>query len=128
MDRKIIRDLKAHATAENREVLKRFFKTGKGEYGYGDVFSGSCAKSANAIAPDLKSTSNRVTRRCRAQCSVMQSRSFRNRSARRISQERWSSRGCGSRLAVNSRSNDGLPEYIYELLKGSHFCDVKQVV
>ena len=33
MDRKIIRDLKAHATAENREVLKRFFKTGKGEYG-----------------------------------------------------------------------------------------------
>ena len=40
MDRKIVRDLKAHATAENREMLKRFFKTGKGEYGYGDVFLG----------------------------------------------------------------------------------------
>ena len=40
MDRKIIRDLKAHATAENRKVLKRFFKTGKGEYGYRDVFLG----------------------------------------------------------------------------------------
>ena len=40
MDRKIVRDLKAHATAENRDMLKRFFKTGKGEYGYGDVFLG----------------------------------------------------------------------------------------
>ena len=40
MDRKIVRDLKAYATAENREVFKRFFKACKGEYGYGDVFLG----------------------------------------------------------------------------------------
>ena len=33
MDRKIVGDLKAHATAGNREVPKRFFKTEKGEYG-----------------------------------------------------------------------------------------------
>ena len=38
--RQIVRELKRFASADQRNVLIRFFKTGEGEYGYGDEFLG----------------------------------------------------------------------------------------
>ena len=36
----IVKELKECASAEQRKVLMGFFKTGKGQYGYGDEFLG----------------------------------------------------------------------------------------
>ena len=36
----VIHALKHYADPEKAEFSKRFFKTGKGQYGYGDVFIG----------------------------------------------------------------------------------------
>ncbi len=44
--------LEACADAEKREVLPRFFKTGKGEYGEGDKFLG-------VVVPDIRKTAKR---------------------------------------------------------------------
>jgi len=46
----IVRELKAAGSEEKREVLARFFKTGKGEYGEGDRFFGVMVPQIRAIA------------------------------------------------------------------------------
>ena len=46
----ILRDLRAAASPEKREVLMRFFRTGPGEYGEGDLFLGVMVPQIRAIA------------------------------------------------------------------------------
>lgn len=46
----ILRELRAAGSAEKREVLSRFFKTGLGEYGEGDRFLGVMVPQIRAIA------------------------------------------------------------------------------
>ena len=46
----VVRDLRAAASAEKREVLSRFFRTGPGEYGEGDRFLGVMVPQIRAIA------------------------------------------------------------------------------
>ena len=46
---KVIQNLKAFASKEKAEVLKRFFKTGKGEYAEGDVFIGITVPNIRSV-------------------------------------------------------------------------------
>ncbi len=46
----ICRQLRSYSTAEKREVLPRFFKTGKGEYGEGDRFMGVVVPDTRKVA------------------------------------------------------------------------------
>lgn len=47
-------DLKSNANPEKAEFLKRFFKTGKGEYAEGDVFLGIVVPESRKIAAKYK--------------------------------------------------------------------------
>ncbi len=46
----IVRDLKKHSSSERARISARFFKTGKGEYGEGDVFIGLTVPEQRLIA------------------------------------------------------------------------------
>lgn len=46
--------LSSFSTAEKREVLPRFFKTGKGQYGEGDQFLGVVVPSTRQVAKEYK--------------------------------------------------------------------------
>ncbi|MBD3271474.1 MAG: DNA alkylation repair protein [Elusimicrobia bacterium] len=47
--KKIKQELRAVASSKKKQVLKRFFKTGPGEYGYGDIFLGVMVPQVRAI-------------------------------------------------------------------------------
>lgn len=51
---KLKREVKALSDAKRAEVLKRFFKTGKGEYGEGDIFVGLTVPQSRQIARSYK--------------------------------------------------------------------------
>ena len=48
--KEVINALKLVATEERRKVNEWFFKTGKGEYGYGDIFIGVTMPNIRSIA------------------------------------------------------------------------------
>lgn len=50
----IIRELRAHSDAEKKEVLPRFFKTGKGGYGEGDRFIGVTVPQTRKVAKNFQ--------------------------------------------------------------------------
>ena len=58
----IIDELQALSNAEKREVFPRFFKTGKGEYGEGDLFLGVTVPNIRTIAKQHKDISLDVIR------------------------------------------------------------------
>ena len=50
ISKEVVNALKLVATEERRKVNEWFFKTGKGEYGYGDIFLGVTAPEIRRIA------------------------------------------------------------------------------
>ena len=50
MTQAIINDLKKVSNKEKVEIISRFFKTGKGEYGEGDIFVGISVPNSRIIA------------------------------------------------------------------------------
>lgn len=46
----VLNDLKVHSVKEKKEIFPRFFKTGKGEYGEGDLFWGITVPNIRNIA------------------------------------------------------------------------------
>lgn len=56
----IYSELNALSTEEKREVLPRFFKTGKGEYGEGDRFMGVVVPDTRKVAKGHKEASFEV--------------------------------------------------------------------
>ena len=48
--KKLTKELKAKSSREKAEISKRFFKTGKGEYGEGDVFLGLTVPEQRVLA------------------------------------------------------------------------------
>ncbi|HSX28118.1 MAG TPA: DNA alkylation repair protein [Candidatus Saccharimonadales bacterium] len=50
----VTKALRAHASAEDAVFLQRFFKTGEGEYGAGDVFIGVRVPATRAVCKQFK--------------------------------------------------------------------------
>jgi 3-methyladenine DNA glycosylase AlkD len=46
----IIKDLQQYSSREKSKILQRFFKTGKGEYGEGDIFVGITVPNIRSVA------------------------------------------------------------------------------
>jgi len=57
----IVKDLKAFATEEKAAFLPRFFKTGKGQYGEGDLFHGITVPDQRTVAKKHQSTTSKET-------------------------------------------------------------------
>ena len=57
----IVKDLKAFATEEKAAFLPRFFKTGKGQYGEGDLFHGITVPDQRTVAKKHHSTTSKET-------------------------------------------------------------------
>ena len=51
---KLKQELKSHASAPQGKILSRFFKTGKGEYGEGDIFLGIKTQIKRQVAKKYK--------------------------------------------------------------------------
>ncbi|MFT4303875.1 MAG: DNA alkylation repair protein [Candidatus Woesearchaeota archaeon] len=54
---RIIKELKLKSNLERKNILQRFFKTGKGEYGEGDIFLGVTVPEIRKIAKKYSSIS-----------------------------------------------------------------------
>ena len=59
--KEIIRDLKRFSSKEKADFLPRFFKTGKGEYGYGDRFHGIVVPDQRKVALQHFSSTSKET-------------------------------------------------------------------
>jgi len=53
MLQKLLKELEVAGNPEQAEILQRFFKTGPGEYGEGDIFFGIKSKQIHDIAKNI---------------------------------------------------------------------------